>query len=118
MHISDKDFLMSYYQEEDLARFAEIGKYKPELFQKFMDWYLACQEEGSLGKREKALIGLAVAQVLQCPYCIDAYSQACLESGSNLEQMTEAMHLAAAIRGGAALIHGIQAHNIVEKLSM
>ena len=61
---------------------------------------------------------LAVAHALQCPYCIDAFSQSCLEAGSNMEQMTEAIHMAAAIRGGAALIHGVQAHNSVNKVSM
>jgi len=34
------------------------------------------------------------------------------------EQMTEAIHMAAALRGGAALVHGVQAHNAVGKLSM
>jgi len=109
---------MGYYDEEDLARFAEIGKHRPDLFEKFMAWYQACQEEGALSKREKALIGLAVAHTVQCPYCIDAYSQSCLESGSNIEQMAEAIHLASAIRGGASLIHGIQAHKAVQKVSM
>lgn len=41
-----------------------------------------------------------------------------LESGSNMEQMTEAIHMASALRGGAALIHGLQAHNSVDKVSM
>lgn len=109
---------MSYYEEEDLNRFGEVGNYRPDLFEKFMAWYVACQEEGALTKREKALIGLAVANVLQCPYCIDAFSQSCLENGSNMEQMTEAIHLASAIRGGAALVHGVQAHNSVNKVSM
>ena len=109
---------MSYYEEQDLERFAEIGKHRPDLFEKFMAWYQACQEEGALSRREKSLIGLAVAHAVQCPYCIDAYSQACLESGSNIEQMTEAIHLASAIRGGASLIHGIQAHKAVKKVSM
>jgi len=109
---------MAYYEENDLERFAEIGKHRKDLFEKFMAWYQACQEEGALSKREKALIGLAVAHAVQCPYCIDAYSQACLESGSNMEQMTEAIHMASAIRGGASLIHGIQAHNTVQKVSM
>jgi alkylhydroperoxidase/carboxymuconolactone decarboxylase family protein len=109
---------MHYYNEEDLARFGEIGKSKPELFEKFMAWYQACQEDGALSKREKALIGLAVAVVVQCPYCIDAFTNSCLESGSNMEQMTEAIHLASAIRGGASLIHGIQARNAHDKISM
>ena len=109
---------MAYYDEGDLARFSDMGRHRPELFEKFMAWYQACQEDGALSRREKALIGLAVAHALQCPYCIDSYAQACLESGSNMEQMTEAIHMASAIRGGAALIHGLQAHNSVNKVSM
>lgn len=109
---------MHYYDDADLDRFGEIAKHRPDLFQKFMDWYDSVQQDGALSKREKALIGLAVAHALQCPYCIDAYSKSCLESGSNMEQMTEAIHMAAAIRGGAALIHGIQAHNAVDRISM
>lgn len=108
---------MAYYEEE-LNRFPEIGNHRSDLFEKFMAWYEACQQDGALTRREKALIGLAVAHAVQCPYCIDAYSQACLESGSNMDQMTEAIHMASAIRGGASLIHGLQAHNSVNKVSM
>jgi hypothetical protein len=32
--------------------------------------------------------------------------------------MTEAIHVAAAIRGGAALIHGVQAHNVAAKITL
>ena len=109
---------MAYYDEKDLNRFGEMAKHRPDLFAKFMDWYNACQEDGALSRRDKALIGLAVAHTLQCPYCIDSFTQSCLEAGSNMEQMTEAIHLASAVRGGASLVHGVQAHNTVEKLSM
>jgi len=109
---------MSYYKEDDLEHFSDIGKHRPDLFEKFMAWYAACQEDGALSRREKALIGLAVAHALQCPYCIDAYTQSCLESGSNMEQMTEAIHMASALRGGAALIHGLQAQHSADKVSM
>lgn len=106
-----------YYNAEDLERFGEVGKHSPELFRKFMDWYSASLEPGALSKREKVLIGLAVAHVIQCPYCIDAYSKSCLEEGMSLDHMTEAVHVASAIRGGASLIHGIQAHNSVGKVT-
>ncbi len=109
---------MPYYQEEDLQRFSDMGQHRPDLYEKFLTWYHACQEDGALSRREKALIGLAVAHALQCPYCIDAYAQSCLEAGSNMEQMTEAIHMASALRGGAALIHGLQAHRTVRRLSM
>jgi alkylhydroperoxidase/carboxymuconolactone decarboxylase family protein len=107
-----------YYHQHDLAKFPEIGKDSPELWDKFLTWYSAVFAEGALTEREKALIALAVAHTVQCPYCIDAYSQASLEKGSNVEQMTEAVHVAAAIRGGASLVHGIQMRNIVEKIGM
>ncbi|MGD8394291.1 MAG: arsenosugar biosynthesis-associated peroxidase-like protein [Candidatus Eiseniibacteriota bacterium] len=108
----------TYYDPGDLARFSEMSEGSPELWQKFMSYYSAVFEEGALGEREKALIALAVASAVQCPYCIDAYTQACLEKGSNLEQMTEAIHVANAIRGGASLAHGVQMRNVVGKLSM
>ncbi|MBT3312038.1 MAG: 4-carboxymuconolactone decarboxylase [Desulfobacterales bacterium] len=108
----------TYYKPEDLPKFEEIGKYAPELAEKFFDYYGAVFEDGALSEREKALIALSVAHTVQCPYCIDAYTQACLEKGSNLEEMTEALHVVAAIRGGASLVHGIQMRNISEKLSI
>jgi 4-carboxymuconolactone decarboxylase len=107
-----------YYEEEDLNRFSEIGKYRPELFDIFMNYYQEVMAAGALTVREKALIALAVAHAVQCPYCIDAYTRVSLESGSNMDEMTEAIHVAAAIRGGAALIHGIQAHNVAAKISI
>ena len=107
-----------YYNDEDLERFGEIGKHSPELFRKFMDWYSSALQPGRLTKREKVLIGLGVAHAIQCPYCIDSYTKSCLEEGMDLEHITEALHVASAVRGGASLIHGIQAHNAADKVSM
>ena len=107
-----------YYHAKDLARFSEVGKDAPELWEKFNAWYTAVFKEGALTEREKALIALAVAHAVQCPYCIDAFSSGSLEKGATPEQMTEAVHVAAAIRGGASLVHGVQMRNKVDKLSM
>jgi len=108
----------TYYNHQDLGHFPDVGRNAPELWKKFSDWYGAVFAEGSLTEREKALIALAVAHAVQCPYCIDAYTQSCLEKGSNLDQMTEAIHVACAIRGGASLVHGVQMRNAAEKLSL
>jgi len=110
--------MSDYYDSEDLARFAEIGKDAPDMARKFFDYYGTVFAEGALTEREKALIALAVAHAVQCPYCIDAYTRSCLEKGSGLPEMTEAVHVANAIRGGAALVHGVQMRKIAEKLSM
>lgn len=108
----------TYYHPQDLARFPEMGKNRPELWAKFSDYYGAVFAEGALSQREKSLIALAVSHAVQCPYCIDAYSQACLQQGADLDQMTEAVHVANAIRGGASLAHGVQMRTIAEKLGM
>jgi alkylhydroperoxidase/carboxymuconolactone decarboxylase family protein len=107
-----------YYDAHDLARFSEIGKSCPELAEKFFAWYGAVFADGALSAREKSLIALAVAHAVQCPYCIDAYSQDALGKGADVDQMTEAVHVAAAIRGGASLVHGVQMRNRVAKLGM
>lgn len=108
----------TYYDPSDLSKFEEIGKDAPELAKKFFDYYGAVFAEGELTEREKSLIALAVAHTIQCPYCIDAYTKSCLEKGSSPGEMTEAVHVATAIRGGASLVHGVQMRNIAEKLSM
>jgi alkylhydroperoxidase/carboxymuconolactone decarboxylase family protein len=108
----------AYYEPTDLRNFSQVGDEAPELWKKFSDWYGAVFAEGALSEREKALIALAVAHAVQCPYCIDAYTQQCLEKGSHLGQMTEAVHVAAAIRGGSSLVHGVQMRKIHHRLSM
>ena len=107
-----------YYDPDHLAKFGTIAEGNTELAGKFFDWYDAVFQEGALSEREKALIALAVAHAVQCPYCIDAYSKACLEKGADLDQITEAVHVAAAIRGGASLVHGVQMLEHVQKAGM
>ncbi len=108
----------TYYNPEDLKKFEDVGEFGPELADKFFEYYGSVFEEGALTAREKSLIALAVSHVLQCPYCIDAYSTDSLEKGATEEQMMEAVHVASAIRGGSSLVHGVQMMNKVKSLSM
>ena len=108
----------TYSKSQHLADFGKISESSPELGKKFFDWYGAVFAEGALTAREKSLIALGVAFAVQCPYCIDAYTQDCQQKGADLEQMTEAVHVAAAIRGGASLVHGLQMREHAQKLGM
>ena len=104
----------TYYDPADLKKFGKISEWNEELGTKFFEYYNKVFEEGSLSAREKSLIALAVAHTIQCPYCIDAYTVDTMEKGCDEEQMMEAVHVAAAIRGGASLVHGVQMMNQVE----
>jgi 4-carboxymuconolactone decarboxylase len=108
----------TYYKPDHLAHFSDIAEGNDELARKFFDYYGSVFADGALSVREKALIALAVAHAVQCPYCIDAYSTECLKQGADLEQMTEAVHVSTAIRGGASLVHGLQMLEHVSRSSM
>jgi len=108
----------TYYKPQHLADFGKITELSPDLGKKFFDYYGAVFQDGALTAREKSLIALAVAHAVQCAYCIDAYTQDCQQKGADLEQMTEAVHVAAAIRGGASLVHGLQMREHAAKLGM
>lgn len=99
----------SYYVREDLPRFGEMGDSRSELFQAYEAWSNRVFAEGSLPSKTKHLIAMAVAHALQCPYCIDAHASASANAGATADEVTEAIHVAAVIRGGATLIHGLQA---------
>ena len=106
----------TYYDPADLAKFSRdgVGVEATELWDKYMEYYSSVFADGALSAREKSLIALAVAAAVQCPYCIDAYTNGCLEKGADAAQITEALHVANAIRGGAALAHGVQARKIID----
>lgn len=107
-----------YYNEEDLRKFTGVGDFQKEMADKFFAYYDEVFREGSLTAREKSLIALAVSHAVQCPYCIDAYSNDAFEKGWSESQMMEAVHVACAIRGGASLAHGVQMMNKVREIAM
>ena len=107
--------MSSYYLSEDLARFGDIGKTTPKHFDHFMKWYSGTMEKGALDEKTKKLIALAVAYAIQEPYCIDSYSSACAEAGITPEEMSEAVSVAAAIRGGGVIAHWVQACNTMSR---
>ena len=87
-------------------------------WRKVFEYYNSVFAAGALSAREKSLIALAVAHVVQCPYCIDAYTQDGLQRGIEKAEMMEAVHVGAAIKGGATLVHGVQMMGLYNKLSM
>jgi len=107
-----------YFDPENLKDFSKITELQEPMGKKFFDYYAEVFKDGALTEREKALIALAVAHTVQCPYCVDAYTTGCLEKGADEEQMMEAVHVAAAIKSGATLVNSVQMMKQAQKLSM
>ncbi len=109
--------MSDYYDPEDLKKFGAIGRHAKPLADEFFKYYnTVTGTDGALTRREKSLIALVIAHSEKCPYCIDAYTTACLETGANPEQMMEAVHVAAAMKAGITLVHGVQMQNKLDKL--
>lgn len=108
----------AYYDRSHLPAFGTIEQGGKELAAKFFSYYGAVFADGALSVREKGLVALAVAHAVQCPYCIEAWTSGSLEAGADLEQMTEAVHVAAAVRGGSVLSYGMQMLGLAAKAGM
>lgn len=108
--------MATYYDPADLANFSAdgIGSVATDLWDKFIGYYGAVYQDGALTAREKSLMALSVAAALQCPYCIDAFTQTCLSRGCDADQIMEAFHVASSIRAGATMAHGVQALAVIE----
>lgn len=82
-----------------------LTQYAPEVFAAYYESQNTIFGDGALDAKTKWLLGFAVAISHQCPYCIEAYTEDCLNLGYTKEELTEAMMVAAAARGGAVFSH-------------
>jgi len=110
--------MAAYFDDKDLAHFGDLRQHNPELWALFERYYGQAFEPGLVTRREKLLVGFAVAQSSQCPYCIDSYTRQALGQGLSMEHLAEVMHAAASLRAGITLAHGLVAHNVDKKVSM
>ena len=94
------------YSKDNLSKLTKIGKLSPEATSAFHAWDKAALTEGAIPKKYKELIALAVALTTQCPYCLELHRQEALNAGVTEQELTEVIHVAAALRAGAAVTHG------------
>ncbi|AXI27365.1 4-carboxymuconolactone decarboxylase [Gemella sp. ND 6198] len=111
--------MTDYFKKKHLIEFGEgkFGEDAPELWKNFMTYYGTTMQDGELTSREKALIAIAIAHSEGCPYCIEAYTNTCLEEGCDQDQIAEAIHVAAAMKAGITLVHGLQSKELSDKLT-
>lgn len=83
-----------------------MGSLSPEAMQAFRAWDKVALEDGAIPKKYKELMAIAVALTTQCPYCIDLHRVEALKAGVTERELTEVVHIAAALRAGGAITHG------------
>jgi AhpD family alkylhydroperoxidase len=77
----------------------------PEIDAAFRRFSTAVFEDGTLPRKTKQLIAVAVAHVTQCPYCIQGHTKAAAREGATPQEVMEAIWVAAEMRAGGAFAH-------------
>lgn len=67
------------------------------------------REDGAIPAKYRELVSIGVALTTQCSYCIDVHTKNALEAGASRQEIAEVVFIAAALRAGAAVGHGLQA---------
>ncbi|MEU1592868.1 carboxymuconolactone decarboxylase family protein [Streptomyces sp. NPDC005708] len=99
--------MTSYHDSTDLAHLRELRKAAPREFEAWQQLDAIVRiEDGSVPRKYRELIALAVAHTTQCAYCIDVHARSATEVGATVEEIAETILIAAALRSGAAGAHG------------
>lgn len=91
---------------KNLDKLPRFGKLAPEATQAFWAYDKAALADGAIPKKYKELIAVAVALTTQCAYCIEVHRNGAVDAGATEQQLAEAIHVASALRAGAAITHG------------
>ncbi|PLT28083.1 carboxymuconolactone decarboxylase family protein [Peribacillus deserti] len=79
----------------------------PHLAQHYNAFTEACFQEGELSQRDKQLIALGISLYSQDEYCIIYHVKGCLDHGATEQQILEAVGVATAFGGGAAMSQAV-----------
>jgi AhpD family alkylhydroperoxidase len=91
---------------DNLKKLLRFGKLAPEATNAFWGYDKAALADGTIPKKYKELMAIAVALTTQCVYCIELHRQGALKAGATEEELVEAVHVATALRAGGAITHG------------
>ncbi|MEO0796926.1 MAG: carboxymuconolactone decarboxylase family protein [Verrucomicrobiota bacterium] len=91
---------------KNLDRLKDLSDFNKSTTSAFWTYDQRALADGAIPKKYKELMAIAVALTTQCTYCIEIHRQAAIDAGATKEELAEAIHVAAALRAGAAITHG------------
>ncbi|MGM7723801.1 carboxymuconolactone decarboxylase family protein [uncultured Metabacillus sp.] len=103
------------YKLSYLNKLGELKERSPQVAQKFMQFEHEVFQNGEIPTKTKELIAIAVAHTTGCPYCIEAHVAKYKKLGGTMEEVIEAIAVAAALKAGAAISHSVNAINAYER---
>ncbi|MFC4560218.1 carboxymuconolactone decarboxylase family protein [Virgibacillus kekensis] len=99
------------YKASYFNRIKEFSGLNGDAFTAFLDFDKKAVKAGKLTVKEKELIAVASAHTTGCPYCIDLHTKNAKKEGASLEEISEAIFVAVALKAGSAIAHSVNALN-------
>lgn len=107
---------MPYQDPSDFRLLPEIVRFARPEAEAFLAFDKAVsRSDGAIPPKYRELIALAVALTTQCAYCLDVHTKHALEAGATREELAETAFIAASLRAGAALGHGLMMLRLAEQ---
>ena len=108
---------MSHYQTpQDLQLASTLAALAPTEARAFLAYdHAAKRGDGAIPPKTREWIALAVALTTQCGYCLDVHSRAAKRLGTTREELAEIALIAAAVRAGATVGHGLMALRLFDE---
>jgi AhpD family alkylhydroperoxidase len=97
---------MEFHGVEVTAQFKRMRELVPEAYRAFLDFDKLAFKEGALPSKMKELMAVAIAQITQCPWCIQAHTKKAASAGASDAEIAETIFVAMAMAAGAAWSHG------------
>ena len=97
---------MTFHNVDMPKQLKHLRELVPDAFRAFLDFDDKAFADGALPKKTKELMALAIAQITQCPWCIDAHAKRAIKTGATDAEIGETTFVAMAMAAGAAWSHG------------
>ena len=94
------------YNSAKLANLPVLRALQPAAMQSFETFERAAMAPGTIPRRYKELIALAISVTNQCPYSLEVHRTNALNAGVTEGEIAEAIFVAAAMRATATIAHG------------
>jgi len=87
-------------------QFRRMRELAPEAYSAFLEFDSKAFKDGAVPVKTKELIALGIAQITQCPWCIDAHARRARKVGASDQEIGEVIFVSMAMAAGAAWSHG------------
>ena len=97
---------MTFHGVDVRRQFKHMRELAPDAYRAFLEFDGKAFAPGALDAKTKELIAVGIANITQCPWCIDAHTARATKAGASEKELGEVIFVSMAMAAGAAWAHG------------